>query len=262
MQNGRIKVMKKLLTAALVFVLLATPASAGPLAPIISIYGLEDFLMIRQATEDSNEEDEFIYLPFPYHNAHKVLNREDFLYFLNLLDSLPIPLPFEKKYTFSSLGYDYEYNIFRSITFFCDDRGFYSFSIIESSFFEIQEEEQIFLYKTEDGNVIIYDFSENFDSIYSVLLNFYFYGYYIFGYYHDENNNTSNFCIEQFAESLVLGSINDLIPVFTTSDALTVLRATAGLLELTDGQSARLGIDGAPASADALRILRIIAGVQ
>jgi hypothetical protein len=48
---------------------------------------------------------------------------------------------------------------------------------------------------------------------------------------------------------------------FTTSDALLVLRAVAGLAELTDAQIARFGIDGEPVTADALRILQIVAGL-
>jgi hypothetical protein len=55
--------------------------------------------------------------------------------------------------------------------------------------------------------------------------------------------------------------INHLTQPFTTADALTVLRAAAGLLELTAEQAERFGIDSAPATADALRILRIVAGL-
>jgi internalin A len=50
-------------------------------------------------------------------------------------------------------------------------------------------------------------------------------------------------------------------PLLTTADALTVLRAVAGLAELTDAQIARFGIDGEPTSADAMRILRTVAGL-
>lgn len=50
---------------------------------------------------------------------------------------------------------------------------------------------------------------------------------------------------------------------FTTSDALTVLRNTAGLLQLTTEERARydLNNDGAITTADALAILRIAAGL-
>jgi hypothetical protein len=47
----------------------------------------------------------------------------------------------------------------------------------------------------------------------------------------------------------------------TTADALTVLRAAAGMAELTPEQAARLGISGTPSTADALRILRVAAGL-
>jgi hypothetical protein len=46
-----------------------------------------------------------------------------------------------------------------------------------------------------------------------------------------------------------------------TSDALMILRAVAGLAELTDAQIARFGIDGEPSTADAMRILRVVAGL-
>jgi hypothetical protein len=46
-----------------------------------------------------------------------------------------------------------------------------------------------------------------------------------------------------------------------TSDALMILRAVAGLAELTDAQIARFGINGEPTTNDALRILRTVAGL-
>ena len=49
--------------------------------------------------------------------------------------------------------------------------------------------------------------------------------------------------------------------VLTTSDALAVLRAVAGLTALTDAESARLGISGEATTADAIRILRSVAGL-
>jgi hypothetical protein len=55
--------------------------------------------------------------------------------------------------------------------------------------------------------------------------------------------------------------INHLTQPFTTAEALTVLRAAAGLIELTDEQAERFAIDGEPTTADALRILRIVAGL-
>ena len=48
---------------------------------------------------------------------------------------------------------------------------------------------------------------------------------------------------------------------FTTSDALLILRAAMGLLELTDEQAERFAISGGPATADALRILRLAVGL-
>jgi len=49
--------------------------------------------------------------------------------------------------------------------------------------------------------------------------------------------------------------------VLTTTDALAVLRAVAGLTALTDAESARLGISGEATTADAVRILRSVAGL-
>ncbi|MCL2638372.1 MAG: hypothetical protein FWD48_08370 [Oscillospiraceae bacterium] len=48
----------------------------------------------------------------------------------------------------------------------------------------------------------------------------------------------------------------------TTADALTVLRAAAGMIELTAEQKTNLGISGTPSTADALRILRVAAGLS
>jgi hypothetical protein len=47
----------------------------------------------------------------------------------------------------------------------------------------------------------------------------------------------------------------------TTADALMILRAVAGVAELTDAQIARFEISGTPATADAMRILRVVAGL-
>jgi hypothetical protein len=58
--------------------------------------------------------------------------------------------------------------------------------------------------------------------------------------------------------SLSLGVSADAL---TTADALTVLRAAAGLIELTAEQAAKFGISGAPSTSDALRILRVAAGL-
>jgi hypothetical protein len=49
--------------------------------------------------------------------------------------------------------------------------------------------------------------------------------------------------------------------VLTTFDALTILRAIAGLTAMTDEEMARFGISGAPSTADALEVLRIVAGL-
>jgi hypothetical protein len=48
----------------------------------------------------------------------------------------------------------------------------------------------------------------------------------------------------------------------STADALAVLRASVGLSELTEEQTARFGISGIPSSADALRLLRISVGLE
>ncbi|MCL2638365.1 MAG: DUF6273 domain-containing protein [Oscillospiraceae bacterium] len=55
----------------------------------------------------------------------------------------------------------------------------------------------------------------------------------------------------------VTASASDL----TTADALTVLRAAAGLITLTAEQATKFGITGTPSTTDALRILRAAAGI-
>jgi hypothetical protein len=47
--------------------------------------------------------------------------------------------------------------------------------------------------------------------------------------------------------------------VMTTTDALVILRAVAGVAALTEEEAARFEISGTPATADALRILRVVA---
>jgi hypothetical protein len=56
-------------------------------------------------------------------------------------------------------------------------------------------------------------------------------------------------------------TMNDLYYRFTTADALIILQAAAGLIELNEWQIVRFEIDGEPTTADALRILRLVAGL-
>jgi outer membrane protein assembly factor BamB len=56
-------------------------------------------------------------------------------------------------------------------------------------------------------------------------------------------------------------SLSSSVEVFTTQDALTVLRAVAGVAALTNEQLCRLRIFGLPTTTDALQILRIVAGL-
>lgn len=52
-----------------------------------------------------------------------------------------------------------------------------------------------------------------------------------------------------------------VIPRPTTADALTVLRAVAGLITLTAEQAEQFGIVGTPTTSDALWILQVVAGL-
>jgi hypothetical protein len=55
--------------------------------------------------------------------------------------------------------------------------------------------------------------------------------------------------------------LDELTATSLTSDALLVLRAAVGLVELTAEQAERFGISGVPAASDALRILRVAVGL-
>jgi hypothetical protein len=68
---------------------------------------------------------------------------------------------------------------------------------------------------------------------------------------------------EQIAEIFRVLGLNEegRQPPLTTADALAVLRAAAGVTTLTGGQRMRYGISGEPAAADAVRILRVVAGL-
>jgi hypothetical protein len=65
----------------------------------------------------------------------------------------------------------------------------------------------------------------------------------------------------RFTEIRVVEITALLSEMFTTSDALLILRAVSGLVELIEEQAERFAIDGEPATADALRILRLVAGL-
>ncbi|MDR2558015.1 MAG: hypothetical protein LBC86_00495, partial [Oscillospiraceae bacterium] len=88
-------------------------------------------------------------------------------------------------------------------------------------------------------------------------------GYFMRGGYSPGDSGITGVTLENIYRNMTVSSFADepWWTNFTTSDALAVLRAVSGLTALTDEQSAKLGISGEPTSADALEILRIVAGL-
>jgi internalin A len=75
--------------------------------------------------------------------------------------------------------------------------------------------------------------------------------------------NSNSVSERQIAELFEFLGLNEdgSRPPLSTADALTILRAVAGVTALTDAEAARFEISGTPATADAMRILRVVAGL-
>jgi len=249
---------------------------------IISIDSMGELIELRKMLE-ADEEDLINYLR---QSQTGIRNREELEALLSLLDSFPIPIINGKELNLNALMYNPERNSIPTISYDSDDGYFYSFSIrdyrsttAEEFIKQTYNEEAILLHQSEDGNVKVYAYpqallkrvepgAENNSGEFVMD----FHGYFVWVIYsHRSIKDYSTVSAEQLLGGVTLGSIEFLeamherepafiIPL-TTADALDVLRHVAQLTTLTRRQMTRFEISGRPTTEDAMRILRVVAGL-
>jgi hypothetical protein len=245
--------MKKVLSATLVLIILAiftVSVSAAP-PPRIIIRGEESLLEIRKIAE-ADEEVLKEYLLRTDYFINGLRSREDLISFLELLDSLPI---------LYGTGMH-----FRSLTYYPESKRvniFFGTEIgeVHSYYYFLDENRNEMPFPTEAQN-----FNLNEHGAISFMMDIE--GFNISVGYNRGRNNEHILTVnpKEMYSDMIITSFREepwrTIPVsFTTADALTILRAVAGLTTLTDAQVARYGISGEPAAADAVAVLRIVAGL-
>ncbi|MDR2558603.1 MAG: hypothetical protein LBC86_03535 [Oscillospiraceae bacterium] len=277
--------MKKILSTIIIFVILSISASAVP-PPMIMIESEEELFEMREMVNASDKElEEFLFRTALIFNG--MSKREHVVMFLELLDSLPIP--YETGMRFAGLVYYPTYSTQDFSIFFTNEAGEqHSFNLttkrereegVVKRIFRNLGEEVSLLYTCQDNrmrvysrphvwdsdNIGIFRFPMEIDGLYLMVRYF---------YRGDECVSTvtpesiyGNMIITSFAEApwstISPAVVEELIveEPLTTADAMTVLRAVAGLTATTDEDMARFEIDSTPTTADALRILRIVAGL-
>jgi len=264
--------MKKVLVFLLITVMFIGFAfislSAPP--PQIIVRSEEELAEMREMAEKANDEELDVYLRRMHHRINGLRNRENLIWFLELLDSLPIPYDTEMK--FSSLVYYPTYESANFSIFFeskIEERYSYTFctneereeGVIEKMF----GENVSLLYESQDGRMRVYspppiwgrNPSSHGDFSFPMEID----GYFIVAKYFPEG--VAGVVQRDIFRGMTVVSLKDepwKTPL-TTADALTVLRAATGMATLTEAEVVRFGIDGEPATADALRILRVAVGL-
>ncbi|MDR2572567.1 MAG: hypothetical protein LBD23_20060 [Oscillospiraceae bacterium] len=270
--------MKKILIFLLIpimFVGFAINSSTSP-PRSLNVRSYEELVEIRKMVE-AGEKAFLDYREQTGRSFYGVINFEEIKIFLSVLDLLPVPIINGKELIIRRIIYNLDVQEITSISYICTDGYIYSFSIWDfrpmTAAERIKEryyEEPILLYQSEDENVKIYAAPQAIPRNPNAFIRFVidFYGYFIEAtYWHEDITDYSNISAEELLGGVTLGTINDLEIMherrapLTTSDALTILRAIAGMVTLTDAQIARYGISGTPATADAMRILRVVAGL-
>jgi len=270
--------MKKVLSITLILIIFATFTTniiARSPPPQIIIRSDEELVEMRKMVNADAEELQN-YLKRTSHSENGLRTREDFISFLELLDSLPVPYTSEMRLEY--LNYSSQ-----SFTIFIGNgRGFhlqfrYHLSgNIDMSTYKIYHVLDI-------GNHVTIYRRPNFDSFPTESGVFFLpmkVDEYIVTFVHRPINEIVfsedfyEYTITLFEElglwvntTIIAGAlpvlaIEDEPEPLTTEDALIILQAAMGLIELCDEDIARFEIDGKPETADALRILRLVVGLS
>jgi hypothetical protein len=260
--------MKKSLLIIIIFAIIITPANAAP-PPQIIIRNEEELFEMREILNASDKEiEEFLFRTGHIWNG--MSRREHVVIFLDFIDSLPIP--YIEGTRFSGISY-YVISQRTYISFSTDIGETYSFRFIPND--EINRIPLLKLDLNGGRNVNVYStpestFNEHGAIFYLMEID----GFLIRAGYNrgKDNEHITTFnpaeaykdmIITSFAEApwSTINTVEDEPISFTTAEALMILRAIAGVAALTEEEAARFEISGAPATADAVRILRVVAGL-
>jgi hypothetical protein len=273
--------MKKLLSTTLIFVIftaLITIANAAPL-PTIVIESEEELSEMREMLNTSDEElAEF--LSRTGHIWNGMSRREHIVMFLEYIDSLPLA------YIAGTQFEQIVYMVRSSSTYIVfsteiDETYTLRYNFVDKNL--IANREPVFKhYINQEKYINVYTYPNSHNSklnehgaisfimeIDGILIRT--------GYNRGRGNEHittfnpqeaySDMIITSFAEApwstISPAVVEELIveEPLTTADAMTVLRAVAGLVAMTEEEAARFEISGAPSTGDAMRILRVVAGL-
>jgi len=262
--------MKKILLALLFFIIFAMFAilvNASPVSYGIHVSGENELDEMRSVIY-ANDEEFMEYLENSNNFLPKDLrSREAIISALKIIDSLPILYISGAKFRDAVHVFDLKSTVFVFQTEF-DERYQFRISGISHDSIEYYAGGEISLiYENQEHKIKIYCYSDlekrfRLDSEihFPVQLD----GHFAILAYQPRNSERNwEMFLEDMKENMTIISLSDepWRTALNTSDALIVLRAVAGIAELTDWQAVRFGIENAPTSADALRILRAVAGL-
>ena len=247
--------MKKILIAILIFVTFIIHANAAP-PPMIIIRSEEIITEMREMAE-ADDKELLSFLIRTNYDMNGIRNRDDLIWFLELIDSLPIP--YVEGTEFLSLSYspgsqrfyvffETEIEEYYSYYYFLNENYYERPFPTRPQYFNLNSHGAIsFMMEIEGFNVSV-------------------------GYNRGNNEHITTFNPYETYKNMIVTSFReapwstldteDEQISFTTADALTVLRAATGMAMLTEAEVVRFGIVGELSTADALRILRIAVGLS
>ncbi|MCL2636881.1 MAG: hypothetical protein FWD48_00785 [Oscillospiraceae bacterium] len=260
--------MKKLLLIPLAILILITFLASAPPPVQIVVRGEEGLAELREIVEADDEKlREYARRHEHYRGQH--VTREMLINLLTLFDSLPLPSTSEIR--LNGISYFPHWNSI-DVSFRTDIGELYNFQLSGRGKIETWEflfeldmnfEDLVKVYSDMNSRDFIMTRYGNINFIFIIDIdNFVFRITYYPGDYPGEKSLIRSVNPEEIFEFLYGVSPWVYVPEpFTTEEALIILQAVAGTIELSDEQSARFGIENAPTSADALRILRAVAGL-
>ncbi|MCL2636892.1 MAG: hypothetical protein FWD48_00840 [Oscillospiraceae bacterium] len=257
--------MKKLLLIplAIVILIIFMSTSPPPSRDDITIGSEEELSEMRKMVEADNKEFSEYLLRITDINS-RLLNREHIVYLLKILDSFPTINNSEMKF---ERIYYYFGGPFIGITFSNDISERYSIWHGRTANENVHNELLFTLNMNYENHVNVYSAANSqgfeLDEHGSVYFTMHISNFIVGVIYNrGDNEHIQSVNPEEIFKTLFGVSPWVYVPEpFTTEEALIILQAAAGLIELSDEQRARFGIDDVPKTSDALRILRAVAGL-
>jgi hypothetical protein len=258
---------KKVLLIPLAIIILITFIAPSPL-PVIGFRDEETLAKIRRIAESEIIEEELVSLRNDL-SFNGLKSREEILSFLELLDSLPILyVPEAQLIYLDFLMTSKKFYIW----FETPDGGRYRLTFNAGLIDENYVGSISVFHENREDSIRVFSDGQQLRERINIHIAIYYTPE------HDDLRYNSFFAdfwksaiVTSFAESPWFDKpepviedepiIEDEPEPFTSADALIILQAAAGLIELSDEDIVRFEIDGTPTTADAMRILRLVAGL-